>query len=153
MKKSVVIVLGTILFSVLAISWKNKKESEDEVAIKNLIEKSYFNGAYNEYDTKSMREGFHKDFAIFYAEGGDTLGKYPINDWIAGIEKRKAKPDFDQKKREWKGIIKFVDITGGSAIAKVEMSKNKKLTYTDYLSLLKFEKKWKIVGKVYHEQQ
>jgi Putative lumazine-binding len=98
-----------------------------------------------------MRKGFHKDFAIFYAEGGDTLGKYPINYWISGIEKRKAKPDFDPKKREWKGVIKFVDVTGNSAMAKVELSKNNKLTYTDYLSLLKFEKNWKIVGKVYND--
>jgi Putative lumazine-binding len=151
MKKSVSIILGAILLSVLVISWKTNSISEDEVAIKKLIENSYFKGAYNELDTKSMREGFHKDFAIFYVEGGDTLGKYPINDWISGIEKRKTKPDFDAKKREWKGLIKFVDVTGGSAVAKVELFKNNKLTYTDYLSLLKFEKNWKIVGKVYHE--
>jgi Putative lumazine-binding len=153
MKKSVIVVLSTILIGVLTISWKNKKESENEIAIKNLIEKSYFNGAYNGLDTKSMAAGFHKDFAIFYAEAGDTLGKYPINDWIKGIEKRKAKPEFDPKKKDWKGVIKFVDITGGSAMAKVELSKNGKLTYTDYLSLLKFDKTWKIVGKVYHESK
>jgi Putative lumazine-binding len=153
MKKSIIVVLSTLIISVLTISWKNKKESEDEKAIKNLIEKSYFNGAYNELDTKSIAVGFHKDFAIFYTEGGDTLGKYPINEWIAGIEKRKAKPEFDPKKKDWKGIIKFVDITGGSAMAKVELSKKGKLTYTDYLSFLKFDKTWKIVGKVYHESK
>jgi hypothetical protein len=48
-------------------------------------------------------------------------------------------------------VIKFVDVTGNSAMAKVELSKNNKLTYTDYLSLLKFEKNWKIVGKVYND--
>lgn len=145
------LISGIILLSLLTLSWKVKMENEDEKAIRSLIEKCYFNGAYNELDTKSMAAGFHKDFAIFYAEAGDTLGKYPLKDWILGIEKRKAKPDFNPKKKEWKGVIKFIDITGVSAVAKVELSKNGKLTYTDYLSLLKFEKNWKIVGKVYHE--
>ncbi len=34
--------------------------------------------------------------------------------------------------------------------AKVEASKNGRLIYTDYLSLLKFEDDWKIVAKVYN---
>ena len=147
----------TILFlavvAISLISWKSIKANEDELAIRKVIENSYFKGAYNELDTKTMSEGFHKDFAIFYAEKGDTLGKYPINDWIKGIEKRKADPKFDATKKPWKGKILFVDVTGGSAIAKVEMRKNDKLVYTDYLSLLKFEKIWKIVGKVYTEKE
>ncbi len=33
---------------------------------------------------------------------------------------------------------------------KIELSKDGKLVYTDYLSLLKFDSGWRIVAKVYH---
>jgi hypothetical protein len=153
MKKTTLLFLGLAIIVTFLTAFKFLALNEEEKAIKTMIEKSYFNGAFNSYDTKSMAQGFHPDFAIYYAEGGDTLGKYPIKDWIAGIEKRKAAPTFDASKREWVGKFMSVDITGNSAMAKVELSKNNKLVYTDYLSLLKFESGWRIVGKVYHEHK
>lgn len=151
MKTKTFLFLGSIAISALLISWIHPAINEEEKAVKTVIEESYFNGAYNACDTKTMAKGFHKDFAIFYAEGGDTLGKYAIGDWITGIEKRKSSATFDPKKHEWSGQFIFVDVTGNSAVAKVEMRKANKLIYTDYLSLIKFESGWKIVGKVYDE--
>jgi hypothetical protein len=46
--------------------------------------------------------------------------------------------------------IASLDITAECAAAKIEISKNGKMIYTDYLSLLKFGNGWKIVAKVYH---
>jgi hypothetical protein len=97
-----------------------------------------------------MKKGFHKDFAIFSAKG-EEISRYPIADWIEGIEKRKAKDGFDPAAQKWEHKLPQIDITGGSASVKVELFKDGKHVYTDYLSLLKFDSGWKIVAKVYHK--
>jgi len=122
---------------------------DNQAAVKQVIKSAYFNGAFNDLDTESMKKGFHPDFAIFSAKG-KKLSKYPIAVWIERTEKRKIDSGFDpaQVARECK-IVKL-DVTGGCASAKIEIYKKGKLIYTDYLSLLKFADGWKIVAKVYH---
>jgi len=96
-----------------------------------------------------MRNRFHPDFAIFSAKGNE-ISRYPIGAWIKGIEQRKKDPNFVPSQAEMDCKIASLDITGGCAAAKIEISKNGKMVYTDYLSLLKFDDGWKIVAKVYH---
>jgi hypothetical protein len=127
--------------------------SEDEQAIKSLIQKSYLNGAFNGLDTKSMAEGFHPDFAINYPDSNNILGKFTIKEWISGIDSSKADPKFDPKTRAYDGKIISLDITGETASIKMELRQNQKLVYTDYMLLLRFGKTWKIIGKVYHEHE
>lgn len=128
-------------------------ESEADVArneIEALIEASYINGAFNDLDTKSMKEGFHPVFKIYGAQKDGGLQQLPIDEWIAGIEKRKASPDFDPKNQKWEHRFALVDVTGSAAVAKIELFKNKKHVFTDYLSLLKLGDGWKITDKVYY---
>ena len=125
-------------------------DNQDDV--KRVIEKSYFNGAFNALDTESMRKGFHPDFAIFSADG-TKISRYPIDTWIKGIEKRKTNPNFNKSQVKMDCKIVSLDVTGGCAAAKVEIAKDGKMIYTDYLSLLKFTDGWKIVAKVYHEHK
>ena len=132
---------------------RDKRTAQDLIQTAQLahhLGSAYINGAFNKLDTKSMKAGFHPDFAIFSAKG-EEIKKYPIATWIEGIEKRKAKDDFDASKNKWDHNFASIDVTGGSASAKVELSKEGKLVYTDYLSLLKFDSGWKIVAKVYHK--
>lgn len=146
MKQLFVIILSLVLL----LSFSSKLIGGEECdAVKKVINNAYFNGAFNDLDTESMKRGFHPDFAIFSAKGNE-LGKYPIAIWIKRTEKRKKEPGFDpaQVARDCK-IVKL-DVTGGCASAKVEIRKEGKLIYTDYLSLLKFDDGWKIVAKVYH---
>ena len=126
--------------------------ADSKADIRDVIERSYFNGAFNEQDTKSMKEGFHPDFAIFSPKGTE-LKKYPIAEWIANTEKWKASPEYDKAKAKADCKIISLDVTGICASAKIEVRENGKLIYTDYLSLLKFENGWKIVAKVYHEHE
>jgi hypothetical protein len=44
----------------------------------------------------------------------------------------------------------LVDITGNAAVVKVELYREDKMIFTDYLSLYKFEQGWRIVSKIYH---
>lgn len=122
-------------------------DAQTEVA--EVIKSAYFNGAFNDMNTASMRQGFHPDFAIFSAQGNE-ISRYPIDVWIKAIEKRKQDPNFDKATAKMDCKIISLDVTGGAAAAKIEMSKDGKMIYTDYLSLLKFTDGWKIVAKVYY---
>ena len=120
----------------------------DKAAVETLIEGAYLNGAFNDLNTKAMRAGFHPVFKI-HGVKDDALREYPIDEWIAGIEKRKAKSDFDPADQKWDYKFAFVDVTGNAAVAKIELFKDSEHVYTDYLSLLKFSDGWKITDKVY----
>ena len=135
--------LFLVIFSTFAFG------ADDKADVENVIKSSYFNGAFNGLDTESMREGFHPEFAIFSAKGNE-ISRYAIDVWIKGIEQGKQNPNFDKSQANMDCKIASLDITEGCAAAKIEISKNGKMVYTGYLSLLIFEDGWKIVAKVYH---
>ena len=141
--------LLTLLFIVSVIS-VSQAQTNDSDAIKKVILEGYINGAFNELDADAMRKSFHEDFAIYSAKG-EAISKYPIATWADGVEKRKAKEDFDPAKNKWEHKFVSVDVTGNAAAVKVELSHNGKHVYTDYLSLLRFESGWRIAAKVYHQ--
>jgi hypothetical protein len=146
----------TTLLLVLSLSaWaapvaQDKADPADEV--RAVVEGSYINGAFNALDPDAMRRGFHPDFAIFSADG-EKIKRYPIDEWVAGVAKRKASPEFDPAKNVWKHKLPIIEVTGGAASVKVELYRNGTLVYTDYLSLLRFDSGWRIVAKVYHKHQ
>ena len=126
--------------------------ADDVADVREVVETSYINGAFNDLDPDAMRAGFHPDFAIFWAEGED-IGRYPIDTWADGVAKQKADPGFDPAANKWEHELPSIDVTGGVAAVKVELSKDGKLVYTDYLSLIKFDSGWRIVAKVYHKHE
>ncbi len=140
------IILRVLLFLVLIST--SFLSADDRADIEQVITSSYFNGAFNDLDTVSMRKGFHPEFAIFSASG-NKINRYPIDTWIKSIEKRKQAANFDPDSQKMDCKISSLDITGGSAAAKIELSRDGKMIYTDYLSLLKFDDGWKIAAKVY----
>jgi Putative lumazine-binding len=146
------IFLITIFPFFASISLRAQTSTSDTELVNALVQRSYFNGAYNDLDTKAMAQGFHADFAIFGAEG-EKLDKYTIKDWIEAIEKRKAKPDFTPQAAKRDCKIISCDVIGDAAAVKVEIRKESKLIFTDYLSVLKFPSGWKIVGKVYQQHK
>ncbi|MEM1178018.1 MAG: nuclear transport factor 2 family protein [Acidobacteriota bacterium] len=121
---------------------------EEADAIKSLIEKSYVHGAFNELNPEAMTAGFHPDFAIFSPDG-ENIRKFPIGEWSERTAERKADPKFNAAENKWTHNFASVDVTGHAASVKIELSKDGTLVFTDYLSLLKFDSGWRIVGKVY----
>jgi hypothetical protein len=144
------LLLPLVLIVLYAFSMNNHSEASDENDIKELILKSYVHGAFNELNADAMRKGFHPDFAIFSAKG-EEISKYPIATWADGVAKKKANPEFDVSNNKWDANFAMVDVTGGSAMVKIELSHEGEHVYTDYLSLLRFDSGWKIVAKVYHK--
>ena len=140
-----------VLATLFGLAYASASDHDDDAeAIKALIKRSYVHGAFNELNDDAMRRGFHPDFAI-YSPKGEEISKYPIADWADGAAKRKADPAFDPAKNKWDHRFASVDVTGHAAAVKIELSKDGKLIYTDYLSLLKFDSGWRIVGKVYYK--
>ena len=154
MKRKVTFSIMVFLITgLLAANLPADSNDDDMAAITDVIKKSYFNGASNALDTKSMREGFHPDFAIYFFHDGSNYKRYPIDAWIANTEKWKASPEFDPEKSKADFKIVSIDVTGACASTKIEMRGNGKLLWTDYLSLLRFENGWKIVAKVAHKHE
>ena len=126
----------TTLFLVLSLSvWaaavaKDKIDPADEV--RAVVEDSYINGTFNALE---------------------KIKKYPIGEWVAGVAKNKASPDFNPADNVWEHKLPIIEVTGGAASVKVELYRNGTLVFTDYLSLLKFDSGWRIVTKVYHKHQ
>ena len=140
-------VLGTLILLAAATCL-----ADDVADVRQVVETSYINGAFNALDPDAMRDGFHPDFAIFWAEGED-IGRYPIGVWAEGVAKQKADPEFDPALNKWEHELPMIDVTGGVAMVNVELSREGELVYTDYLSLIKFDSGWKIVAKVYHKHE
>lgn len=140
-----------VLLASLAFTFKPNENEAATEDVKELVLKAYVNGAFNELDVDAMRKGFHEDFAI-YSANGEAISKYPIKVWADGVEKRRAK-NYNAKddKNKWDHKFVSVDVTGNAAQVKIELFNQNKHVYTDYLSLLKFESGWRIVGKVYHQ--
>jgi hypothetical protein len=140
-------------FFVTAFDLSSTSEiSESEAEVRELIEKSYINGAFNDLDPEAMKQGFHEDFAI-YSPDGEQMAKYPIDRWVESVRKRKSTPDFDPAANRWDHEFVSVDVTGHSAAAKINLFREGEHVYTDYLSMLKFDSGWKIVAKVYYQHQ
>jgi len=141
------IMTAAILIALVSASVAGaSQESPDGEAIKTLVRTAYVDGLINFGDLEKTRAGFHPDFVLLGMQEG-KLTRLPIADWIASTENRKAqgqKPPLSECK------FLLVDITGNAAVVKLELHRESKHIFTDYLSLYRFPDGWKIVGKIYH---
>ena len=147
-----ILILFVALIPAIAFTNFHVKNEAAKAEVEEVVLKSYIHGAFNELNYEDMQAGFHEDFAIFSADG-ETLKRYEIEDWVAGVKKRKAKADFSPEANKWDHKFPNIDITGNSAVVKVELFKEGEHIYTDYLSLLKFDSGGKIVAKVYTKHE
>jgi hypothetical protein len=85
---------------------------------------------------------------MFVFDAG-KINKVTRDEWIGRIEAAKAK-NSNSSKPEIKAEFPLVEITGNAAVVKVELHRNGKHIFSDYLSLYKFDDGWKIVGKIFY---
>jgi hypothetical protein len=122
----------------------------DEDQIKSVIQKSYIDGIHNLGDPAEIDKGFHPCFTLLsMADNGVTVNLLPIYTWKETTRTAKEKsPQGPAVKTQCDYLM--IDITGSAAIAKIQLRRDGKLIFTDYLHLYKFKDGWKIVGKVFH---
>lgn len=138
---SIIMVLLT-MFSAFAV------ENDEKQAVTKVVEEAYVQGVHANPNGEAMRKGFHADFIMFVLDAG-KINKVTRDEWISRIEAAKAKSG-DSPKPEIKAEFPLVEITGTAAVVKVELHRNGKHTFSDYLSLYKFDDGWKIVGKIFY---
>ena len=123
-------------------------ESDDVAAVKRVIEEAYVKGIHIDQNVDAIRKGFHPSFAMYaYKDGQVTTTS--IEQWIASIEEGKKKNP-DRPKVETKVDFVSVEVSGNAATARLEMYKDGKHVFTDFMSLYKLEDGWKIVAKIYY---
>jgi hypothetical protein len=133
----------TILF--LSICLATNAQS-DEDAIKAVVTSAYINGIQNRGSVDDIRKGFHPSFTMLRLME-NQIKPLAIEEWITNIEKSKAANEPAPAKAEGKFVN--VDVTGNAAVVKLDLFRNNKRTFTDYLVLYKFTEGWRIVSKTY----
>ena len=143
MKKNLI---ATLLFTLcLNLSAQDTKE-----AVKEVILSAYVNGIHNGGPIKDIKKGFHEDF-IMHAMADNGVNEITIQSWLENIEKSRNRPGYDPSARP-KSTAEFtnVSVNGNSAIAELNLIRNGKKVFTDYLALYKFNEGWKIVSKTFY---
>ena len=119
----------------------------DEDAIKQVVTSAYIEGIQNNGSVEDIRKGFHPTFTMLRLTENE-IKPYPIEEWITAIEKRKKEGASSPPRAEGKFVS--VDITGNASVVKLDLFREGKRTFTDYLVLYKFAEGWLIVSKTYY---
>ncbi len=139
-----------ILLSGVSLYALNQANTEKE-AIKTVIQSALVDGYLNNYDIEEMKKGIHPEFRIMELRTNklSKRGFEALLDYA-----KKVKPNRPNG-REVKVSVKFllVDVIGSIGCAKVEFYVGPTLHGTDFITLLKFEEGWKLMGSVAYEQE
>ena len=141
------LVFSLLLFKITFAGAQNFTHMEEK-KIKELLQNGYLNGALNKMNTEAMRQAYHPDFAIFFAEGNE-LKKLTLENWIVMVENFKT-TDRGSGMRKFECEFVQIDVVETAAFVKLKLTRRGQLIFTDLITLLKFEGEWKIVTKIYH---
>ena len=127
-----------------------ERDARQEVI--RVITDAYVDGIHNFRDPVAIRKGFHPDFEMLVLREG-KLEKLPIATWIERIEaqnQKEAPPTRESGKRATEARFPIVEVTGTAAFAQVQLWRDGKQIFTDYLALYRFADGWQIVGKSFY---
>ena len=117
----------------------------DEAAIRQTVQ-YYFDGGKNR-DSLTLRKAFHPEARMLFSREG-KLVVVPIGEYITRVGSERLKPgEVDSTERK----VVSVDVAGDAAVAKLEL-RRPDARLIDYMSLLKVDGRWLIVGKIFNRQ-
>jgi ketosteroid isomerase-like protein len=122
-------------------------QANDADALKAVVQSAYVEGVHANMDANKMRQGFHPDFRMLMLRDG-KLTAITLEEWIGRMETN-AKQNPNAPKPSVRADFPVVDVTGNEAVVKVELYRDGKHAFTDYLFLYKFPDGWKIVSKIF----
>ncbi len=123
-------------------------ESAERQAIQAVVEAAYVRGVHAAFDPLAMRRGFHPDFRMLVLREGKLEG-VTLDEWIARLEKfAKQKPDAPKPRIEHSFAL--TEFAGHAAVARVELRRDGRHVFSDFLSLYKFADGWRIVSKTFY---
>lgn len=138
-----------LLLIIAIISYIGLSAQTDRDIIEDVVSKSYVLGIHNGGDISYIESGFHPGFEMLgIGQDSRSLTKLPIYTWLDNIKQSREAGRVPTQ--ETKSKFVNVDITGKSAVVKLELYREDKLIFTDYIMLYKFDSGWKIVSKIYN---
>lgn len=140
---------GPLIVLLLVVINALAEGKDEKQAVITVVEEAYVQGVHANPNSDAMRKGFHADFIMFVQGEGGKINKVSRDEWITRIEAAEMK-DPGKARPEIKAEIPLVEITGNAAIVKVELYRDGKHTFSDYISLYKFDDGWKIVAKTFY---
>lgn len=139
---------GSIVMVLVALLSAFVQNQDDKQEVIKVVEEAYVQGVHAHPDGEAMRRGFHAEFIMFVQEGSQ-INKVTRDEWITRIEAANAK-SANKPRPQIKAEFPLVEVTGSAAVVKVELYRDGKHTFTDYVSLYKFVEGWKIVAKTFY---
>ena len=126
----------------MAIAWLAhvpttlEAQTADADAVKAVVQSAYVEGVHVNLDATKMRQGFHPDFRMLMLRDG-KMTSVTLEEWITRMEAN-AKQNPNAPKPAVRADFPVVDVTGNEAVVKVELYRDGKHAFTDYLFLYKF---------------
>lgn len=139
-----VVILFLLLFASLRVS---AQLPSDENSIKQVVTSAYIEGIHNRGNVDDIRKGFHQTFSMLRLVDNE-IKPLPIEEWISNLEKQKKESPGIPSRTEGKFLT--IDVTGNNAVVKLEIHRDNKKIFTDYLVLYKFAEGWRIVSKTFY---
>jgi hypothetical protein len=118
----------------------------DRADVEAVVKTAYVDGVHAKGDPALMRQGFHPDFRMLTLRDG-VMTPVTLEDWIARLEK--GNRERTGPRPAIRHEFTAVDVTGNAATVRLELYRDGKHTFTDYLSLYRFPDGWKIVSKTF----
>lgn len=127
-----------------------QNNSEDEKAVKEVVQHSYVDGIKNYGTEAQIMKGFDQGFNLLYVRDGEVK-KLAIADWAAGVQRRKANnPNLPETGKKASAKFKQVIITGNAATVCFDLYEGDTPKFNDHMFLYKIDGEWKIVSKISH---
>jgi hypothetical protein len=136
------LIMMILLVAITALSYAQTEEQ----AVQQVVQTAYIDGIQNRGSAEEIRKGFHPSFTMLRLME-NQIKPLPIEEWITNLEKANKENTTAPVKTEGKFIN--VDVTGNAAVVKLELYRENKKVFTDYLVLSKFAEGWRIVSKTF----
>jgi ketosteroid isomerase-like protein len=137
---------AALVLSLVAAAAPTFAGDSDPIAV---VQMAYVDGIHRNSDAAAMRAGFHEDF-IMFVNADEGVMMVTRDDWAARIEKAGSDPE--RKTYDISAEVETIGESGNAAVVKVELSRDGKHVFTDFLSLYKTPEGWKIIAKIYQRQ-
>jgi hypothetical protein len=147
MRDNTLTVLGGTTLGALALclSVPAAASTPDAEAVKTVVVSAYVEGVHAKGDADAMRKGFHPSFRMDMLRDG-KLESVTLDEWITRLEKGWKEGARPQVRHEFT----HVEVAGSAAAVRLELHRDGRHTFSDFLSLYRFPDGWKIVAKTFY---
>lgn len=138
----------TALVVVAPVPSSAQASNADRDAVLKVVDEAYVQGVHASPSAEAMRRGFHPGFRMLVLADG-KLSAVTLDEWAGRIEKSSAAAASASRPAITREISR-VEIEGHAATVRLELYRDGRHTFTDFLSLYRFPDGWKIVGKTFY---